>query len=103
MPGFNKKTFEDYLSEKLPNWEAILDPEAFADLKRMYDEAQKEFGSANRSLSYALNHNQAGIDYSTDFENYNKKGAAKMRELNDAIDFYRSRYVVQDDHDRTLS
>ena len=82
-------TFKDYLNEKLPNYEEVLDDETMAELKAIWDSAQKSMRSADYCLEMQFK-GTAGIDYTNDFEKHNAESSRKMAELNNRIEELRA-------------
>lgn len=78
------KTFQQYITEKVPNYEEVLDADTLSELKMIWDDAQKAMKQADYCLEMQFK-GRAGIDYTTDFEKFNAISSRKMGELNDRI------------------
>ena len=101
MPKVHGETFEEYLRKKLPDFEAVLDADAIADAKKLWDAAQKAYQRAEYCLEMQFK-SKAGIDYSTDYNKNNDTAADRMSELNDLLSFYQQKSAPTEEKEHTL-
>ena len=92
-------SFEEYLDQKLPTWRTDLSEEVIVYLKNMYTEAIQWRENIRRIFDMALNHNTAGIDYSTDLEKANERLSMSNSKINAAIEQIKQ-VIIEDDLDK---
>ena len=76
-----KKTFEEYMNEKVPNYQNSISEQVIEGLKEKYNTVQKYMKIVDNTLDMALNHNKSGIDYSTDYVKANENLALSQLSL----------------------
>lgn len=77
-------TFKDFITQKIPDFEEVLDVNTLDELRGIWDSAQKSMKRADYCLEMQFK-GSAGIDYTNDFEKNNAEASRKLAELNERI------------------
>ena len=77
-----KKTFQEFMNEKNPNWQQVLPMETITKLKELYD-LKTYYEERNKTLMQRQFTSSAGIDYSTDYEKNNQELGNIYNQINE--------------------